>query len=339
MTARTVLLAATVAGAALGWSVPAALAQEPAEPQQPTAAARAPAPQDRAVPRESPRETPRNVERGGDRSDRGGDDRGSRGVQRAPEPARAEAPAPAPTPQSDDRASRRWPTWRDGSDDTRGTPRPESTSPNDRSSGRTAVEGQSAAPAPNTAPDDQRRAVPRGQSRPRGDRPEVGRAVPRTGPPPRDARGGRYDGRYDRGGRGGVYVSPRYYSYYYYPRRYYPYGYGGFGLGFYYYDPYAWYGYDPYYGRPYYSGGYYGRRYDEGDLRLDVRPRSAEVYVDGYYAGVVDDFDGVFQSLRLEDGPHRIEIVAPGFETLDFDVRIEPGRKTTYRGDMRPYRP
>ena len=38
------------------------------------------------------------------------------------------------------------------------------------------------------------------------------------------------------------------------------------------------------------------------------RPRDAAVYVDGYYAGIVDDFDGVFQRLTLEVGPHRIEL-------------------------------
>ncbi len=70
-----------------------------------------------------------------------------------------------------------------------------------------------------------------------------------------------------------------------------------------------------------------------------MRPRDAEVYVDGYYAGRVDDFDGVFQALRLEEGPYRIEIVTPGQETLDFDVRIQAGRKITYRGDVLGPRP
>jgi PEGA domain len=71
-------------------------------------------------------------------------------------------------------------------------------------------------------------------------------------------------------------------------------------------------------------------------LRLRVEPRHAEVYVDGYFAGHVDDFDGTFQALRLEEGPYRIEIVAPGYETLEFDIRIQPGRKITYRGELRP---
>ena len=139
-----------------------------------------------------------------------------------------------------------------------------------------------------------------------------------------------------------------YNNYYYYPRDHYPYGYGSYGLGYFFYDPYSW--YDPYY--PSYSyqsysypayapGGVYQYRYGypTGQIRLQVRPRDAEVYVDGYYAGRVDDFDGYIQSLQIEEGPHTIEIVAPGYEDLVFNVRITAGRKIDYRGDMIPYRP
>ena len=65
------------------------------------------------------------------------------------------------------------------------------------------------------------------------------------------------------------------------------------------------------------------------------RPRHAQVYVDGYYAGVVDDYDGVFQGLKLESGAYRIEITAPGYENLSFDVRISPGQKINYEGNLR----
>jgi hypothetical protein len=87
----------------------------------------------------------------------------------------------------------------------------------------------------------------------------------------------------------------------------------------------------------YSNQGSYG--YPTGELRLQVRPRDAQVFVDGYYAGTVDDFDGIFQSLRLEDGDYRIEIVLPGYEALDFDVRIYPGEKVTYRGELIPELP
>ena len=204
-------------------------------------------------------------------------------------------------------------------------------------------------------PDEQQRqAVPRG-SRPQGDNPRTGTAVPRNAPrdspreaaapPPRAAapapadRGrsdrGRNDGNY-RGGAVIVNPPPVYNNYYYYPRRSYPYGYGAFGLGYFYYDPYRWYpGYNGY------GPGYYGPRYgsgfgfDIGELRLQVFPRNAQVFVDGYYAGTVDDYDGTFQALKLEAAPYQIRISAPGFEDLMFDVRINPGQKINYKGDLR----
>jgi hypothetical protein len=191
---------------------------------------------------------------------------------------------------------------------------------------------------------DGRQAVPRG-SRPRGDNPQTGIAVPRDArrQPVPDRRGDR--------DRGRVYSSrpPVFNNYYYYPRRSYPYGYGAFGLGYFYYDPYTWYG-PGYYGvAPYYRGGaYYGGGsyydgprygYPVGQLRLRVEPRDAQVFVDGYFAGVVDDYDGIVQSLSLEEGAHHIEIVAPGLPPLEFDVRILPGQKITYRGDLRAPRP
>jgi hypothetical protein len=51
----------------------------------------------------------------------------------------------------------------------------------------------------------------------------------------------------------------------------------------------------------------------EADLRIDVTPKEAEVYVDGYFAGKVDDFDGVFQRLHVTPGEHEIVIFLDGF--------------------------
>jgi hypothetical protein len=35
-----------------------------------------------------------------------------------------------------------------------------------------------------------------------------------------------------------------------------------------------------------------------GEVKLQVTPKQAEVYVDGFYAGLVDDFDGTFKHLQ-----------------------------------------
>lgn len=113
--------------------------------------------------------------------------------------------------------------------------------------------------------------------------------------------------------------------------------------------PYAYdYGYDPFrsygYRYPYRSYGYAGvypgyAARATGGVRLDLPQRDAEVYVDGYYTGVVDDFDGTGQRATLEPGPHHIEIRLDGFEPVEFDVNVERGRTITYRSSLREARP
>jgi hypothetical protein len=138
-----------------------------------------------------------------------------------------------------------------------------------------------------------------------------------------------------RAGSGGgstvIITDPRYYG------GFYPWGWGGLGFGSYYgggyYDPYGYdpYGFDPYGYDPYQSN--YSGRYD-GALRLKVKPRDASVFVDGYYAGRVDEFDGLFQRLHIDSGPHRSEIRQDGYEPLTVEVRIQPDRTVTYEGEL-----
>ena len=72
-----------------------------------------------------------------------------------------------------------------------------------------------------------------------------------------------------------------------------------------------------------------------GHLTLRVQPRTADVYVDGAFAGVVDDFGGRGARL-LPAGPHRVEIVADGYETLTFDVRVPEDDTVTFTRDLEP---
>jgi hypothetical protein len=71
-----------------------------------------------------------------------------------------------------------------------------------------------------------------------------------------------------------------------------------------------------------------------GAVRIVDAPRDAQVFVDGYYAGVVDDYDGVFQHLNLEVGSHHIEIEAEDYPLIAFDVRIQPGQTMTYHANV-----
>jgi hypothetical protein len=68
-----------------------------------------------------------------------------------------------------------------------------------------------------------------------------------------------------------------------------------------------------------------------GGLQLDVEPRRAQVFVDGAYAGTVDDFKGYFQHLTLPAGLHRLEVLTDGYLPLLLDVTIVPHRTITVR--------
>jgi hypothetical protein len=148
-------------------------------------------------------------------------------------------------------------------------------------------------------------------------------------------------------GRPPFYHYPGYYypGHYYYPGSYwnsyywYPYGFGAWGLGWYAYDPWwgGWAGWGapgPYYG----YGGSYGYSYndDSGGVRLKMKPRDAQVYVDGGYVGTIDEFDGTFQRLRLDTGTHKIEVRKEGLAPLTFEVNVTPDHTITLRGELQP---
>jgi hypothetical protein len=71
-----------------------------------------------------------------------------------------------------------------------------------------------------------------------------------------------------------------------------------------------------------------------GGLRLKIEPKNADVFVDGYYAGMVNDFNGTFQHVNRRPGPHHIEVSASGYETLAFDLIIQSRHTMTYRGAL-----
>ena len=89
-----------------------------------------------------------------------------------------------------------------------------------------------------------------------------------------------------------------------------------------------------------YWGGYYGGGYDasdyQGAARLEVKPRSTEVFVDGYYAGVVDNFDGFSQRLRLEPGEHEVTLFLEGHRPLTRRMLFTAGQTLKVEHEMEP---
>ena len=54
--------------------------------------------------------------------------------------------------------------------------------------------------------------------------------------------------------------------------------------------------------------------------------------MDGERVGKAYQFDGLLHRLRLEAGVHRVELRAPGYQTIVVDVRIQAGGSMTYQG-------
>lgn len=117
-----------------------------------------------------------------------------------------------------------------------------------------------------------------------------------------------------------VYVAARPYRSYYYPPFY---SYGGW-------YPYA------FYAQPYPYHRYYPDY--RGAARLQVQPRDTQVFIDGYFVGLVDDFDGWLQRLHVEPGEHELELYLEGHRTFRQQVLFRPGATLKIEHIMQPLR-
>lgn len=95
------------------------------------------------------------------------------------------------------------------------------------------------------------------------------------------------------------------------------------------------YGYGPYGYGPWLAPDYGGYGYGSA-VRLEVDPEETEVYVDGYYTGIVDSFDGFLQRLRLPPGEHEIELYLEGHESVRQTLYLAPGETYRIRHRMQP---
>ena len=118
-----------------------------------------------------------------------------------------------------------------------------------------------------------------------------------------------------------------------YPRAYRP-G-SSLGVGVFFGNPlpyryaYPAYGYDYGYGSVAPAAAY-------GAISFALNPGDAAVYVDGTYVGVARSFEDGARPLSLAAGTHRIELDAPGYEPVAFEVNVVPGQLIPYEGSLQP---
>jgi PEGA domain len=71
-----------------------------------------------------------------------------------------------------------------------------------------------------------------------------------------------------------------------------------------------------------------------GELKIAATPSRAAVFVDGEYAGHVDEFDGVGKAMLLTPGQHRLRIALPGYLPFDTMVDLHPQQKLKIQTDL-----
>lgn len=71
-------------------------------------------------------------------------------------------------------------------------------------------------------------------------------------------------------------------------------------------------------------------------VRVQVRPPETEVFVDGYFAGTADQFDGMFQRLRVAPGQHVLELYLAGHQSVRQDLLLAPGDSYKVQYTMQP---
>jgi hypothetical protein len=70
------------------------------------------------------------------------------------------------------------------------------------------------------------------------------------------------------------------------------------------------------------------------EVKLKVTPGRAAVFVDGNFAGYVQQFSGMGRGMLVSPGPHHIKIALAGFQEFDTDVNLLPKQKMTIKTDL-----
>lgn len=70
------------------------------------------------------------------------------------------------------------------------------------------------------------------------------------------------------------------------------------------------------------------------EIKLDVKPSRAAVFVDGVFVGHVAEFGGVGKALLVAPGKRKIKITLPGYQTFETSIDVVANQKATIKTEM-----
>jgi hypothetical protein len=70
------------------------------------------------------------------------------------------------------------------------------------------------------------------------------------------------------------------------------------------------------------------------EIKLDVKPNRAAVFVDGVYVGHIAEFEGMGRALLVAPGRHKIEISLPGYQTFNTELDLVANQKSAIKTEL-----
>ena len=70
------------------------------------------------------------------------------------------------------------------------------------------------------------------------------------------------------------------------------------------------------------------------ELKVDVKPARAAVFVDDRFLGHAGELGGKFHSMTLNPGKHRIKVELPGYKTFEMEVNLIQGQKSVISTEL-----
>lgn len=70
------------------------------------------------------------------------------------------------------------------------------------------------------------------------------------------------------------------------------------------------------------------------EIKLDINPDRAAVFVDNAFVGHVSEFSGLGRAMLLSPGTHRIKVDLPGYRTFETEITLLPNQKYTVKTDL-----
>jgi hypothetical protein len=69
-------------------------------------------------------------------------------------------------------------------------------------------------------------------------------------------------------------------------------------------------------------------------LKVDVQPDRAAVFVDDRFLGHAGELGGAFHSMLLSPGTHKIKVELPGYQSFETDVTLVAGQKSVVKTNL-----